>query len=228
MVATEAAAGLTTGISAVLTGRLASTSLTRRHVPSGWWAGAFGLATIAAGLQLIALLHGSFQPEWAYRVYLFTAALTPGVMGTGSAYLLGRTSWARACAVAVGIFTVVALIGAVTASLHVTVLNDPFMAATSVAKVTTSPLMTIAFAGLGTIGGGVMIIGSAVSYIRTRSLNALYIFIGGTLFSAAGTSAALGVPFVFFADQAIGVLFLYAGAVFRRTTTTASVTQSPA
>ena len=217
MLLNAAGAAVTTIVSALLAFLPGKKALTRRSLAQWWWTAAFTLSAFAALLQLVSFARGSWSPAVTYRLYLIFAAMVPGVMGTGSLYLLARRSLAHLFAALICLLSVLGVVAAFTATLHPAILGQPFPAATEVAKATPSVLVTITFAAQGSLGALAMIVAALVSIWRQHSKNALCILIGALFFSAAGSLAALGNPDLFLLDQAVGICFLYAGAAMRFT-----------
>jgi len=189
--------------------------MARKSLAQWWWTVAFALSALAALLQLVSFVKGSWSPVVTYRLYLLFASMVPGVMGTGSLYLLAKKWIGHIFAALICVLSVLGVVAAFTATLHPAILGQPFTAATEVARATPSVLVTITFAAQGSLGAGAMIIAAVVSIWRQHSRNALFILIGALFFSAAGSLAAFGNPDLFLLDQAVGICFLYAGAAMR-------------
>lgn len=205
MVVDGTAAAVTAAVGAVLmTSELRQ--WTAKHRPYAlWWAVAFGLALIAAGLEAVAIFARVWNPE-VFRGYAVAAGAVPAVMGQGSMVLL-FPRWARYYGGIQAIF-LIALLAGLGHPIAPALLAHPTGAATQVTKLLPSPLTTLGFAGLGGLGGLALILGALWSYWRRRLRFQLGLALGGLLFSVAGTSAQLGTPAAFFVIQAVAMLVL--------------------
>jgi hypothetical protein len=182
----------------------------KRRIYSLWWTIAFLVTAVAALSQFVAFAQGMW-PAGLYRLYLILASVVPAFMGVGTMYLLASRRWANVYTVIIGLLTLLTIYGAASAALSAGALQHVLQAATTVQKVTPSPIVLIGFAVLGTLGAGAMVLGALVSAIRTRHIQPLLILLGGVVYSMGDTMAAYNLPVLFFLAQVVGVLLLYGG-----------------
>ena len=203
------AAVATVVVGAVLTNQLGKKYLAKHRPYALWWTVSFGLAALAALMQLVAFAQGGFA-GWDYRSYIVLSAAVPGFMGAGTIYLIWRRfgNWFLG---AIVLFTVVAIAGAVSTTLHPALLSHVLQASARVSNVAPGALVTLAYIVLGTLGGGALILGALYSYLRSRQAYNLLIALGGIVFVVADTSAGLGSGLLFFPGQILGMLLLYFG-----------------
>jgi hypothetical protein len=179
-----------------------------RHRPYQlWWALAFLSTALAAAMQFIGFLGHAFSP-FDYRLYILFSAAVPGVMGAGSMFLLWAR-WAWYYTVIVLVFILLTAVGAFSATLNPAALSNVMNASQAVTHVTTSVLIVLGYAVLGTIGAAALVLGAIWSWWRTRYIYNLGIALGGIVFSLADTLAAYGVVAIFFLAQILGIVLLY-------------------
>ncbi len=203
------AAIATVVVGGVLAGQLGKKYLAKHRPYALWWTVSFVLASLAALTQLIAFAQGGFA-AWDFRSYIVLSAAVPGFMGAGTIYLIWRRfgHWFLG---AIWLFSLVALIGAATTSLHPALLGNVLQASARVSNVAPGAMVTLAYILLGTLGGAALILGALYSWWRSRQSYNLLIALGGLVFVVADTSAGLGSGLLFFPGQIIGMLLLYFG-----------------
>ncbi len=203
------AAIATVVVGAILAGQLGRKYAAKHRPYALWWTVSFAIATLAALTQLIAFAQGGFA-GWDYRSYIVLSAAVPGFMGAGTIYLIWRRfgHWFLG---AIGLFTLVGLIGAIGTPLHTGLLQNVLQASARVSNVAPSALVVTAYIVLGSVGGAALILGALYSWLRSRQSYNLLIALGGLVFVVADTSAGLGSGLLFFPGQIIGMLLLYFG-----------------
>ncbi|MCL6595958.1 MAG: hypothetical protein K6V73_07070 [Firmicutes bacterium] len=203
------AALVTCLISAVLAASLARQYVGRRRPYQLWWGISFFAAAVAALLQTVAFARGAWSVE-GYRAYIVLAAAVPGLMGTGTVFLLYRR-WAPYFAAVIVLSALLTAWGAAGSVRDLT----SFGVLDAAAQVTrTMPYWQVQFGFgiLGALGGAALVLGALWSWWRTREAFHWGIVIGGLVFSAADSFTALGGPsaaIMFFAAEVIGSTALY-------------------
>lgn len=201
------AALFTTVTGLVLTLVMALQYKERHRAHALWWSISFFATALAAFLQYLAFSTGTWS-DGTFRLYVMLSAAVPALMGTGSMYLLWRRL-APVYTLLSLVFIALAVVGAFSASLSPALLSNVMKASSEVTVVLPSTILIVAFAVLGTIGGGALVLGALWSLIKTRMLFNIGIIAGGVIFSLADTLAGNGVAALFFAAEIVGVLAIF-------------------
>ena len=179
----------------------------RKEYQLAWTVG-LSMFAVAAFTQFLAEAYG-----WSvlvYRVYYFVAAPLVAVLGVGSAFLAKRR-----LGLAFSLYTVVLGIGfawvVFTATVNPVALQLPIPAGEGFAQSVRiwSPLFTIP--------GSLALIGIAlVSYWRTRLTFNLGIAAGAIVAAGSGSLATLGLTWVLYLGELLGIALMFWGFLASR------------
>lgn len=190
-------------ISAVFAGLVFRQWRSRRKPYQLAWAIGLVMFAAAAFTQFVAEAYGWSEP--VYRAYYFLAAPLVAVLGVGSAFLVSRR-----VGLAFALYTVILAVGfawvVFTAAVDASALQklipggDGFPSSVRI----WSPLFTVP--------GSLALIGIALySYWRTRLGFNLWIAAGGIAAAASGSLQALGVTWVLYLGELVGIALLFWG-----------------
>lgn len=190
-------------ISAVFAGLVVRQWHSRRKPYQLAWAIGLVMFAAAAFTQFVAEAYGWSEP--VYRAYYFLAAPLVAVLGVGSAFLVSRR-----VGLAFALYTVILAVGfawvVFTAAVDASALQklipggDGFPSSVRI----WSPLFTVP--------GSLALIGIALySYWRTRLGFNLWIAAGGIAAAASGSLQALGVTWVLYLGELVGIALLFWG-----------------
>src|SRR5574340_1141700 len=177
--------------------------LARRRAYQAAWTVGLGMFALAAFMQFLAEVYG-----WSggvYRLYYFLTAPLVAVLGVGSAFLADRR------------------LGLAFAA-YTTVLAAAFAWVVSTAPIAAAVLQQAMPAGGGfsssvriwspvfTIHGSLALIGIAiVSYWRTRLRFNLFIAAGALVAAGSGSLATLGITWVLYLGELVGIALMFVG-----------------
>ena len=172
------------------------------------WTTGLAMFGVAAFTQFLAEVYG--WSEGIYRVYYFVAASLVAVLGVGSAFLVNRRL-------------------GLAFALYTTVLGVLFAWVVSTATVVTSALAQPIPAGQGFAesvriwsalfavpGSLALIVIALVSYWRTRLAFNLWIAAGAVVAAGSGSLATLGVTWVLYLGELIGIALMFWGFLASR------------
>ncbi len=167
------------------------------------WAVGLLLFTVAAFMQFLAETYGWSDP--VYRAYYFVAATLVAVLGVGSAFLVNRR-----LGLGFALYTAVLSLGfayvVLTASVDLAILQRPMPGGLAF------PESVRIWSPLFTVPGSLALIGIAVySFWRTRLVFNLWIAAGGIAAAASGGLATLGVTWVLYLGELVGVALMFWG-----------------
>ncbi|MCG0238898.1 MAG: hypothetical protein L6E13_06560 [Firmicutes bacterium] len=210
------ASAVTALLSLVLAWRLGKRYGQRRSLHSLFYALGLAFAAVAAGADFVARAMGQWHPL-AFRLYWFSAAGLVGLLGMGSAALLGRPAaegrggaavrWIANAALAILAVLVLWLAGAAaTFPVDPAVLGQVGEIATRAPEGVKAP-----FVLTSSVGATVIFLGALWSWWLTRRHPVLLIALGTVFFSAGGLAGRFGGVAAFYAAQALGSILLYLG-----------------
>lgn len=174
----------------------------RKAYQVAWTVGLFMFA-VAAFAQFLAESYG--WTDLVYRVYYFVAAPLVAVLGVGSAFLASRK-----LGIALGLYTVLLTIGfawvVFTATVNLLALQQAIPAGNGF------PQSVRIWSPLFTVPGSLALIGIALlSYWRTRFTFNLWIAAGAIVAAGSGSLATLGVTWVLYLGELVGIALMFWG-----------------
>jgi hypothetical protein len=185
----------------------------RKAYQLAWTVGLFMFAG-AAFTQFLAEAYGWTDPVYrvyaVYRVYYFLAAPLVAVLGVGSAFL-----WNRRVGLALSLYTIVLTVGfawiVFTATVNPVALLQPIPAGNGF------PDSVRIWSPLFTIPGSLALIGiAAISYWRTRLAFNLWIAAGAIVAAGSGSLATLGITWVLYLGELLGIALMFWGFLASR------------
>ncbi len=187
--------------------------LARRKAYQAAWSIGLAMFAIAALMQFLAEAYG--WSDGVYRLYYFLAAPLVAVLGVGSAFLLDRRI-GRAFAV----YTVV--LAGVFAWVVFTAPVDSLMLQAPMPGGTGFPESVRIWSPVFTIPGSLALIGIALlSYWRARLFFNLPIAAGAVVAAGSGSLATLGITWVLYLGELVGIALMFWGFLESREPTPA-------
>lgn len=172
----------------------------------GWWAFSFWLAFLAAAMDLISYINGSWS-VFQFRVYLFTAASLVAYMGAGTVYLLSEKYGKKY----VVVMTLIAM-AMIYSLATIQVVNISEVPAGQAAQEFVPKGLSIYFMLLSGIGAMALFLGAVYSWFKTRRNSNLWIAVGALVFSAGGAiEKYMNIHEFFYICQALGAIVLFIG-----------------
>ncbi len=175
----------------------------RRKAYQAAWSVGLAMFAIAALTQFLAEAYG--WSDGVYRMYYFLAAPLVAVLGVGSAFLLDRRigiALALYTAVLAAVFAWVVF----TAPVNSLAIQQPMPGGTGF------PESVRIWSPVFTIPGSLALIGIALlSYWRTRLFFNLPIAAGAIVAAGSGSLATLGVTWVLYLGELVGVALMFWG-----------------
>ncbi len=204
----EAASLASTLISALFTVLVFRQWLERRKDFQLAWSVGLAMFTAAAFTQFLAEANGWSEP--VYRVYYFLAAPLVAVLGVGSTFLIGRRLGLA--------FTAYTLVLAVVFAWFVfTTPVDAAALQTAIPAGTGFPDSVRIWSPVFTVPGSIALIGIALlSYWRTRLASNLGIAAGAIIAAGSGALATLGVTWVLYLGELVGIALMFWGFLASR------------
>lgn len=177
----------------------------RRRAHSLWYGVGLILTAAAATPEVVRELAGVL-PTPLWWLYWCAASATVGFLAVGTAYLLSP-GFGRISLIAVCILTAaVALATVLTAGSGPAELTDAVFSKAPTGWIK-APFLIQNIAG-----SLVILVGAAISFLRTRGWYNVWIALGTLLFAAGGASAGLlKYSSLFYFTQTAGILVLYVG-----------------
>lgn len=185
--------------------------VTRRKPYQLLWTIALLLYAIAAYGEFSSLAFG-----WSvliYKVYFFSAMTLVAYMGVGEIYLLlgSKSKIALATLCVACALTVLFVIQLASAKVALEVLHNSTV--TIGGQALPSGITNLYGIAFSAVGGLVLIVGSCVSWWKSKRSSALMIAFGACVLSLAGTFAKMGYPVFLPISELIGITFLFYGFV---------------
>ncbi len=182
--------------------------LARRKAYQIAWTVGLLMFAFAAFAQFLAEVDGWTDP--VYRVYYFFAAPLVAVLGVGSAFLVSRR-----LGIVFSLYT--AVLAAGFAWVVVTASVNPAALAQSMPAGNGFPESVRIWSPLFTIPGSLALIGIAlISYWRTRLAFNLWIAAGAIVAAGSGSLATLGVTWVLYLGELVGIALMFWGFLASR------------
>lgn len=179
----------------------------RKAYQLGWTLGLLMFA-VAAFMQFLAESFG--WTDAVYRVYYFLAAPLVAVLGVGSAFLANRR-----LGIGLGLYTVV--LGIAFAWVVFTAPVNPAALQKAIPAGTGFPDSVRIWSPLFTVPGSLALIGIAlISYWRTRFAFNLWIAAGAIVAAGSGSLASLGMPWVLYLGELVGIALMFWGFLASR------------
>ena len=179
----------------------------RKAYQLAWTVGLFMFAG-AAFTQFLAEAYGWTDP--VYRVYYFLAAPLVAVLGVGSAFLVNKR-----LGIALSLYATVLTVGfawvVFTATVNPVALLAPIPAGNGF------PGSVRIWSPLFTVPGSLALIGIAlISYWRTRFAFNLWIAAGAIVAAGSGALATLGITWLLYLGELLGIALMFWGFLASR------------
>ena len=188
--------------------------LARRKAYQAAWSVGLAMFAVAAFTQFVAEAYG--WSDGVYRAYYFLSAPLVAVLGVGSAFLLNRKVGLAFAAYTVILAAAFAWVVA-TAPVNAAELLKPIPAGNGF------PDSVRIWSPVFTIPGSLALIGVAVlSYWRTRFFFNIPIALGALVAAGSGSLATLGITWLLYLGEFVGIALMFWGFLESREPTKAS------